>query len=69
MDLKVFWEGRLHFRCSYHKKKKRKEREIPIIKGYKATFGGDSYIYYLVCGDGNRSVCVYVCTNSPNRIH
>ena len=36
-------------------------------KGYKETLGGDGYICYLDCGDGNTSV--YICPNSPNCIH
>ena len=45
-----------------HKKSKTKKQ-----KEYKETFGGDRYVYYLVCGDGNTSV--YICPNSQNCTH
>lgn len=35
-------------------------------KGPQETFGGDEYIYFLDCGEGNMSV--YICLESLNFI-
>ena len=42
------------------------QKKKNTTKGYKETFRGDEYFYYLDCGDSNTSI--YICTNSPNYI-
>lgn len=45
------------------KTKQNKNTEtLPKPKGQKGTFGGDAYVHYLDCGNGNKSV--YICSNS-----
>lgn len=39
-----------------------KRKDHKQIMGHKKTLRGDGYVYYLGCGDSNRSV--YICPNS-----
>ena len=41
---------------------KKTHRQTINNKETKETFGGDRYVYYLDCSDGNMSV--YICPNS-----
>lgn len=55
-------EGRRERKERRERRKKKKKRER-----HKETFESDSYVYYLDCGNGNTSVCIY--SDLPYRIY